>query len=232
MRTIRTALLLLGLAAIPAYAEQNGDTERGAEVFRKCQSCHTVGNDAKHKTGPHLNELFGRIAGSLNDFGYSKGLRRAGADGMVWDRDKLDVYLENPKNLVSDTNMRFRGLNDVQDRHDVIAYLRQFSASPANIPESAPTAYPSDPDIDPAILAIEGDPAYGEYLSSECIVCHQIDGEDKGIPSITGWEVEDFVIAMHAYKVKSRVHPVMQMMAGRLSDEEIAGLAAFFANLD
>jgi cytochrome c len=37
---------------------------------------------------------------------------------------------------------------------------------------------------------------------------------------------------MHAYKQKIRPHPVMQMMAGRLSDEEIAALAAYFAQID
>lgn len=37
---------------------------------------------------------------------------------------------------------------------------------------------------------------------------------------------------MHAYKQKLRPHPVMQMMAGRLSEEEIAALAAFFATLE
>ena len=36
--------------------------------------------------------------------------------------------------------------------------------------------------------------------------------------------------AMHAYKNKEREHPVMQMMAGRLSNEEIAALAAYFAD--
>jgi cytochrome c len=37
---------------------------------------------------------------------------------------------------------------------------------------------------------------------------------------------------MHAYKAKLRPHPVMQMMAGRLSNDEIAALAAYFATLD
>ncbi len=36
---------------------------------------------------------------------------------------------------------------------------------------------------------------------------------------------------MHAYKAKLRPHPVMQMMAGRLSAEEIAALAAFYAKI-
>lgn len=230
MKTFRLALAALVLTVSSASA-QDGDPERGAMVFRKCQACHAIGPDARHKVGPHLNDLFGRRAGGLEDFQYSQGLRRAGLDGMVWNRDKLDIYLDNPKNLVSGTNMRFRGLKDVQDRHDVIVFLRQYSVSPANIPESAPTAYPHDPEIDPSILAIKGDPDWGEYLSTECTTCHQIDGEDAGIPSITGWPVEDFAIAMHAYKMKSRVHPVMQMMAGRLSDEEIAALAAYFNQL-
>jgi cytochrome c len=36
---------------------------------------------------------------------------------------------------------------------------------------------------------------------------------------------------MHAYKEKIRPHPVMQMMAGRLADDEIAALAAYFGGL-
>ena len=57
-------------------------------------------------------------------------------------------------------------------------------------------------------------------------------GGDDGIPSIVLWPEEDFVIAMHAYKNKTRPNPVMQMMAGRLNAEEIAALAAYFATLD
>ena len=90
----------------------------------------------------------------------------------------------------------------------------------------------TDPDLSPEILAIEGDPDYGEYLASECQTCHQADGSDQGIPSVTGWPAEDFVVAMHAYKQKLRPHPVMQMMAGRLNEEEIAALAAYFATLE
>jgi cytochrome c len=69
-------------------------------------------------------------------------------------------------------------------------------------------------------------------LASECSTCHQSSGGDDGIPSITQWPDEDFVVAMHAYKRKIRPHPVMQMMAGRLTDEEIAALAAYFKNLE
>lgn len=82
------------------------------------------------------------------------------------------------------------------------------------------------------ILAIEGDPEYGEYLSSECITCHQTSGANDGIPSIVGWDTESFVTAMHAYREKHRENPVMQMVAGRLADDEIAALAAYFKDLE
>jgi len=101
-----------------------------------------------------------------------------------------------------------------------------------NIPEASPTAAAVDHTLAPEILAIVGDPAYGEYLSGECTACHQTSGAANGIPSITGWPTEDFVIAMHAYKDEVRPHPVMQMMAGRLSNEEIAALAAYFKDVE
>lgn len=216
-----------------ACAEEIGDPKRGEIVFRKCAGCHEVGQGARNRIGPQLNGIFGRKAASVGEgFFYSKSLQRAANDGLIWDLERLDAYLENPKALVSGTRMSFRGLKDAQDRHDVLAYLRQFSDNPANIPEAQPTQLPAEVELPPDILAIVGDPEYGEYLASECQTCHQRDGSDQGIPSITRWPVEDFVIAMHAYKKKIRPHPVMQMMAGRLSDEEIAALAAYFKDLE
>jgi cytochrome c len=157
---------------------------------------------------------------------------RMGNDGLTWTAQTLDAYIENPKALVSKTRMNFKGIKDAADRDDLLVYLRQFSDDPANFPEAEPTATATDHDIDPAILALQGDPEYGEYLAGDCSTCHQRDGEDAGIPSITNWPAEDFVVAMHAYKRKLRPHPVMQMMAGRLSDEEIAALAAYFEALE
>lgn len=73
---------------------------------------------------------------------------------------------------------------------------------------------------------------YGEYLASECTACHQASGANNGIPAIIGWEPDDFVIAMHAYKQKHRDNPVMQMVTGRLANDEIAALAAYFNSLE
>ncbi|WP_306154479.1 c-type cytochrome [Roseovarius sp. MMSF_3281] len=233
-RAVGAVALTMGLLASQAlWADEIGDAERGKKVFAKCSGCHQVGTGAENGIGPHLNGIFGRKAASVADgYRYSKGLERAGADGLEWHLETLDAYLENPKALVSGTRMSFRGLKKPQDRADVLAYLRIYSDDPANIPEADPTAIAPEVDLPPEILAMVGDPEYGEYLSSECKTCHQADGNDDGIPSITNWPTEDFVVAMHAYKQKLRPHPVMQMMAGRLSDEEIAALAAYFENIE
>ncbi|WP_397543317.1 c-type cytochrome [Roseovarius salis] len=226
------AAVALAVAAPAARAELIGDAGKGREIFSLCSGCHEVGDGAQDGIGPHLNGIFGREAGAHEDFPYSNAMERMGTDGLVWTLETLDAYIENPRALVSKTRMSFRGLEDAQERADLLAYLRTFSDNPANIPEAAPTAIETDHDLDPDILALEGDPEYGEYLATECLTCHKADGSAEGIPSITRWPEEDFVVAMHAYKNKLRPHPVMQMMAGRLSNEEIAALAAYFKDLD
>ncbi|UWQ90110.1 c-type cytochrome [Rhodobacteraceae bacterium M382] len=237
MRFLGGAFVIMAALTGAAMAEENatqiGDVIRGERLFQqKCGSCHMVGEGAKHGTGPHLNNIFDRTVAQFQDFTYSEGINRARRDGMVWDLEHLDAYLTNPKVLVSGTNMDFRGLKKPRDRGDILAYLRPYSSSPQDIPEAAPTALKQEVELSPEVLAIVGDPDYGEYLSTECTTCHQIDGDYDGIPVITGWYEEDFVLAMHAYKRGIRPHPVMQMMAGRLSDEEIAALATFFGALE
>lgn len=227
------ALILLLVLATPAGAAEIGDAERGARLFeRNCKACHQIGPEAKNRVGPRLTGVFGRRAGSVSGFDYSKSMKRMGNDGLIWTLETLDPYIDNPKALVSGTRMAFKGLHDATARADLLAFLREWSDKPRDIPEAEPTARKTNPDLAPEVLAIKGDAEYGAYLSSECQTCHQRDGSDQGIPSITHWPTEDFVIALHAYKQKLRPHPVMQMMAGRLNDEEIAALAAYFATLD
>ena len=215
-----------------AWAEGVGDSVQGAAVFKKCQSCHQVGEDAKNRVGPQLNDIFGRTAGGLAGAKYSKSMIGAGEGGLVWSAETLDTFLENPKSLVARTRMSFRGLKDKEDRANLIAYLSEFSDGSASLLSAQEIGQGPEISLDPSVLFIVGDPEYGEYLSSECLTCHQSNGTNDGIPGITAWPTKKFVIAMHAYKQKLRPHPVMQMMAGRLSDEEIAALATYFKDLE
>lgn len=211
-----TLAILLGMSA-PAFADQ---AERGEKVFKKCASCHKIGEDAKNGVGPHLSYLFGRTAGTIEGYKYSKAMKAAGAEGLVWTEQTLNAFLIDPKKYMKKTKMKFRGLKKEADRAAVIAFLGGGVESHTK---------QGDPAVDSAVLAIEGDAEYGEYLSSECVTCHRADGADDGIPSITEWPTDEFVIALHAYKTKHRDNPAMQLIAGQLGDEEIAALAAYFA---
>lgn len=74
--------------------------------------------------------------------------------------------------------------------------------------------------------------AYGEYLSAECVTCHQISGEHNGIPSIVGWDAWAFETVMKEYRNKTRAHPVMQTIAASLSDKEVKALALYFGSIE
>ena len=80
---------------------------------------------------------------------------------------------------------------------------------------------------DEKILAL-GDIEYGEHLAGECVTCHHKGGLSKGIPSINGLDSDVFVALMLAYKLKEMENPVMQMIAGRLDNEQIGSLALYF----
>ena len=120
------APLLLTATPLAAAEEMAGDPAKGEKVFRKCRACHEVGEGAKAKTGPVLNGVVGRTAGTWEDFNYSDAMVEAGENGLVWDQETLAAYLEKPKDYVEGTKMTFAGLRKESERTDVIAYLATF----------------------------------------------------------------------------------------------------------
>ena len=54
-------------------ASAAGDPAAGAIVFKKCMACHVVGEGAKNRVGPVLNDAVGRTAGTFEGFKYSQG---------------------------------------------------------------------------------------------------------------------------------------------------------------
>jgi len=116
--TVGTALL--GCVLFVAVPAQAGDVEAGAKVFKKCKACHYVDQET-NKTGPHLVNIIGRAAGSVEGYKYSKAM--AGS-GIVWDEATLTEYLRAPKKYIKGTKMAFRGLQKDADLANVIAYLK------------------------------------------------------------------------------------------------------------
>ena len=80
-------------------------------------------------------------------------------------------------------------------------------------------------------LIKNADIAYGEYLAGECVTCHRSGAANDGIPNISGMDAEAFVYIIQSYRNKELENKVMQLVAGRLDDEQIASLAVYFASL-
>jgi cytochrome c len=72
------------------------------------------------------------------------------------------------------------------------------------------------------------DAELGRYLSSECMTCHGTATNDRTIPNIFGLGQARFAEVLKAYRAKSLPNPVMQTIAGRLNDDDIAALALYF----
>ena len=125
------AIVTLGMPAIAADAPLAGDPAHGKEVYATCMYCHAID---VNRVGPMHRGLFGRTAGTLPGYTYSAAMKQAGAKGLVWNAQTLDVYLKNPQKVVPGTKMLFNGIADAQTRADLIAYLK---AATAGKPEPA-----------------------------------------------------------------------------------------------
>jgi cytochrome c len=77
-------------------------------------------------------------------------------------------------------------------------------------------------------LSYGADAELGRYLSSECITCHGTAKSASTIPNIFGLGEAHFAEVLRSYRAKALPNPVMQTIAGRLNDEDIAALALYF----
>lgn len=126
-----------GTAAVMAQeAAPAGDAAAGEQVFNTCRACHAVGEGASNRVGPLLNDVFGRVAGTVEGFNYSDAMVEAGANGLTWTHETLDEFLADPRGNVPGTRMSFAGVKDETDRANLIAYLATFS--PDYVPAEAP----------------------------------------------------------------------------------------------
>jgi cytochrome c len=202
-------------------------------LFKPCAGCHEIGPGAANKIGPHLDKLVGRKAGTVDGFKYSAAMKAAGEGGLVWDAKTLDAYIAKPRDFIKGNRMSYRGLFDEAERAKLVAWiLANSSAEPgaAKAAEAKPSDAPRE--FADAVLAIEGDKDFGQYLSGDCVTCHQPSGHADGIPSIVGLPKDYFVRALIEYKTNVRSNEVMKLRVVNLANEEIAALAAYFGSLE
>jgi cytochrome c553 len=87
-----------------------------------------------------------------------------------------------------------------------------------------------------SVAAADGDTERGADLAYTCLGCHGIDGYRNAYPSyrvpkLGGQKAAYLVIALRGYREGTRTHPTMAAQASSLSDQDIADVAAYLANL-
>jgi cytochrome c553 len=81
---------------------------------------------------------------------------------------------------------------------------------------------------------VKASPEAGQKKAAMCIGCHNIPGyqasfpEIHKVPMISGQGAKYIASALEAYKKGERKHPTMRGIAGSLTDQDVADLAAFY----
>jgi cytochrome c len=100
---------LLGQAQTP---------KSGKDVFEaRCSGCHALDRE---KEGPRLGGVYGRTAGSVAGFQYSKALVNS---KLIWKEETLEKWLADPDKLVPENDMAFHVPNP-EERRSVIQFLK------------------------------------------------------------------------------------------------------------
>ena len=110
------AIMLFSLSEV--YA---ADVSKGRDYFiANCIGCHAF---ACNKVGPRLGGLFGRKAGSAEGYEkyYSDELKNY---GVVWDENTLNEWFTDPGRIVTTVMAQTGKIDNVEQRQDVIAFLK------------------------------------------------------------------------------------------------------------
>ena len=124
----------------------SADASKGAKVFKKCASCHTLPEGGNNGTGPNLFGVVGRDVGRASGFSYSQPMANLGG---AWTFDRLNEFLTKPKAYVPGTKMSFAGIKKPQQRADLVAFLNEHGS---NLPIPSAAAVEA---VAPIIDAVE-----------------------------------------------------------------------------
>jgi cytochrome c len=97
--------------------------ERGAEVFRACAACHTLGPDGGNRAGPTLHGIFGRRIATVPDYKFSEALKTM---AIVWTPETVAKLFEvGPAAYTPGTKMPEQTIPDPADREALVRFLEK-----------------------------------------------------------------------------------------------------------
>lgn len=99
--------------------------DRGASLYKRCRTCHTLNKDGAHKAGPNLYQFFGKKAGIKDGFRYSTVMKNS---EVIWTDETLAAYLKNPSKFMPGNSMSFAGIRKDEDLKLLIEYLKKNSS--------------------------------------------------------------------------------------------------------
>lgn len=118
----------------PLLAKAN--VTAGQTTFKQCLVCHNDQKGGANHIGPNLWGVVGRKKASEPGFDYSEAMKKfATQQPDTWTYEEINKFIAGPRERVPGTKMTFAGLPNVQDRANVIAYLRTQSDSPEPLPQ-------------------------------------------------------------------------------------------------
>ena len=90
-------------------------------AVNQCKVCHSFDKGGKMVFGPNLFGVYGKLAGAVKGYNYSKALL---GSGLTWTDATLIEFLANPEQFIKGTKARFPGVKSAKKRADLIAYLK------------------------------------------------------------------------------------------------------------
>jgi cytochrome c len=113
----------------PLLLEKQGDPlaayagDHGADVFRACVACHTLGADQANRAGPTLAGIFGRRIATLPGYNFSEALKRL---DIVWTPETVAKLFEiGPASYTPGTKMPEQRIGSEQDRAALVQFLER-----------------------------------------------------------------------------------------------------------
>nr|WP_255536527.1 c-type cytochrome [Pacificimonas pallii] len=147
---------------------------KGANVFKKCATCHTINQGGEHKQGPNLYGVMGRDIGSAAGFGsYSSALKE---ETGSWTFEKMNEYIANPRSAIPGNVMAFAGISKADDRADLFAYLNEQGSNLPLPAMPAPVLVDEDPDGTGAEAAKADDTVEAELENAQAVPNSNIGG--------------------------------------------------------